>query len=171
MKRSGGCITFSNLRGHRKVKALGTYLNWTKALLGGEEVHILNVYLEPGQESFVIKRADTVVNLAKDIIRQDSAAKIIIGGDLNGQLNKMHTFLTIAGFTPALRAKTPTHREGNQLDQMWVRNLTIVNAIVADPIDQVSDHNLIQVKMEAVCIQREQQAQQLAGEVDLRALP
>ena len=24
MKRSGGCITFSNLRNHRKVKALGT---------------------------------------------------------------------------------------------------------------------------------------------------
>ena len=27
MKRSWGCITFSNLKGHRKVKALGTYLN------------------------------------------------------------------------------------------------------------------------------------------------
>ena len=66
-------------------------MNWTKVLLGVEEVHILNVYLEPGQESFVIKRADTVVNLAKDIIRQDPTAKIMIGGDLNGQLNKMHT--------------------------------------------------------------------------------
>ena len=83
----------------------------------------------------------------------------------------MHTFLTAAGFTPALRAKTPTHREGNQLDQLWVRNLTILNAIVADPIDQVSDHNLIQVKVEAVCIQREQRVQQVAGEVDLRTLP
>ena len=133
---------------------MGTYLNWTKVLLEGEEVHILNTYLEPGQESFVVKRADTVVNLAKDIIKQDAAAKIIIGGDLN----KMHTFLTAAGFTPVLRAKTPTHREGNQLDQLWVRNLTILNAILADPIDQVSDHNLIQVKVEAVCIQREQQA-------------
>ena len=129
-------------------------MNWTKALLGGEEVHILNVNLKLGQESFVVKRADTVVNLAKDIIRQDPTAKILIGGDLNGQLNKMHTFLTMAGFTPALRTKTPTHREGNQLDQLWVRNLTIVNAIVADPIDQVSDHILIQLKMEAVCVQR-----------------
>ena len=84
MKRSGGCITFSNLKGHKKVKALGTYLNWTKVLLGGEEMHILNTYLEPGQESFIIKRADTVANLAKDIIKQDPAAKIILGGDLNG---------------------------------------------------------------------------------------
>ena len=120
-------------------------------------MHILNVYLEPGQESFVGKRAETVINLAKDIVKQDAGAKIIIGGDLNGQLSKLHTFLTLAGFTPALRAKTPTHRDGNQLDQMWVRNLQITNAIVADPIDEVSDHNLIQVKMEAVCISRVEQ--------------
>ena len=66
----------------------------------------------------------------------------------------MHTFLTLAGFIPALRGKTPTHREGNQLDQMWARNLAITNAIVADPIDQVSDHYLIQVKMEATCVER-----------------
>ena len=74
LKRSGGCLTFSNLKAHRKVKALGTYLNWTKVLLGEEEVHILNVYLKPGQESFVIKRAETVINLAKDIIKQDAGA-------------------------------------------------------------------------------------------------
>ena len=36
---------FSNIKGDRKVKALGTYLNWTKALLGGENVQILNAYL------------------------------------------------------------------------------------------------------------------------------
>ena len=52
-----------------------------------------------------------------------------------------------------------------------MRNLNILNAIVADPIDQVSDHNLIQVKMKAVCVQREQLAQQVAGELDLRTLP
>ena len=44
----GGCITFSNFKHHSKVKALGTYLNWSKVPLCGEEVHILNVYLEPG---------------------------------------------------------------------------------------------------------------------------
>ena len=42
------------------------------------------VYLEPGLEAFVGKRADTVISLAKGIIRQDPAAKIILGGDLNG---------------------------------------------------------------------------------------
>ena len=69
LKRSGGCITFSNLRNHRKVKALGTYLNWTKVPLGSEEVHIMNVYLEPGHDSFVVKRADTIITLVKSIIR------------------------------------------------------------------------------------------------------
>ena len=93
LKRSGGCITFTNLKNHRKVKALGTYVNWTKVPMGGEEVHLLNVYVEPGHEAFVVKRADTVISLAKGIIRQDPAAKIILGGDLNGQLNKVHTAL------------------------------------------------------------------------------
>ena len=37
---------------------------------------------------------------------------------------------------------------------MWTRNLGILNAIVAAPIDHVSDHSLIQVKMEAVIIDR-----------------
>jgi hypothetical protein len=51
------------------VKALGTYLSWSKVLLGGEEVHILNVYLEPGHEKFVVQRADKVIQLTKDIVR------------------------------------------------------------------------------------------------------
>ena len=68
----------------------------------------------------------------------------------------MHTSLTIAGFTPALREKTKTHRDGNHLDQRWTRNIAITNAVVADPVDQVSDHGAIQVKMEAVFVQRQQ---------------
>ena len=47
-----------------------------------------------------------------------------------------------------------THRGGNQLDQLWTRNLVIRNAIAADPIDQVSEHSLIRVEMEAVLIVR-----------------
>ena len=69
LKRSGGCITLTNMKHHRKVKSLGTYLNWTKVPLGDEEVHLLTVYLEPGLEAFVGKRADTVISLAKGIIR------------------------------------------------------------------------------------------------------
>ena len=69
LKRSGGCITFSNFKSHSRVKALGTYLNWTKVPLNGEEVHLLNVYLEPGHERSVGKRAETIISLVKSIIR------------------------------------------------------------------------------------------------------
>ena len=51
------------------MKTLGTYLSWTTVPLGGEELHILNLYLETGNEKFVVKRADTVISLIKDIIR------------------------------------------------------------------------------------------------------
>ena len=54
-----------------------------------------------------------------------------------------------------MRDRIATHRDGNQLDQLWTGNLDILNAIVAAPIDQVSDHSLIQVKMEAVITERE----------------
>ena len=62
----------------------------------------------------------------------------------------MHTALTQAGFTPALKEGTATYKEGSHLDQLWTRNLRITNAIVADQIPYVSDHCLIQVKVEAV---------------------
>ena len=79
-------------------------------------MHLLNVYVEPCHEAFIVKQADTVISLAKIISRQDPAAKIILGGDLNGQLGKVHTALIQAGFAPALRGGTISYKEGNQLD-------------------------------------------------------
>ena len=52
-----------------------------------------------------------------------------------------------AGLTPALR-------EGNHLDQLWTRNITITNAVVAKPVHEVSDQSPILVTMEATAIQR-----------------
>ena len=98
------------------MKALGTYLTWSKALLGVEEIHIHNVFLEPGYENFVVQRPDKVIQLTKDIVRKDPAAKVIVGGDVNGMFSKVNTFLLAAGFTPALIQGTPTHRDGHQLD-------------------------------------------------------
>ena len=46
----------------------------------------------------------------------------------------MHTALTQAGFTPALKEGTATYKEGSHLDQLWTRNLRITNAIVVDQI-------------------------------------
>ena len=52
-----------------------------------------------------------------------------------------------------------------------MRNVAITNAIVAHPIDQVSDHCLIQVKMEATLVSRQRPPHQEAGGVDPRSLP
>ena len=76
-----------------------------------------------------------------------------------------------AEFTPALRKGTTTHKEGNHLDQLWTRNISIMNAIVASPVDQLSDHSPIMVNMEATFIQRPQSPQQEAEPVDPRSLP
>ena len=114
------------------------------------------MYLEPGNESVMNKRADAVVNLTKDIIRQDQSAKIIVGGDLNRQLNRLSTHLLASGFMPALRLGTPTRRDGNQLDQLWTRNMAIQNAIIAEPIYKVSDHFLIETSLEATLVERMQ---------------
>ena len=54
---------------------------------------------------------------------------------------------------------------------MWARNIRITNAIIADPIDQVSDHCLIQVKMEAVLTSRQQIPAHEPEEADPRSLP
>ena len=60
------------------------------------------MYLEPGHEKFVVQRADKVIQLAKDIMRQDPAAKVMLGGDVNGMFSKVNNFLLLAGFKPTL---------------------------------------------------------------------
>ena len=50
-------------------------------------------------------------------------------------------------------------------------NVAILNAIVADSIDQVSDHRLIQVKMEATLVERSATPKNEEEEIDPRTLP
>ena len=71
------------------------------------------MYLEPGHEKFVVQRVDMVIQLTKDIMRQDPAEKVIVGGDVNGMISKVNTYLLLAGFKPALIQGTPTHRDGH----------------------------------------------------------
>ena len=68
-----------------------------------------------------------------------------MGGDVNAQREKMNTELVRRGFTPSIAEGTPTHRDGNHLDQVWVRNLTLVKAVLAERVDKVSDHNLVKI--------------------------
>jgi hypothetical protein len=51
------------------VKSLKTYLCWTKAIVGGSCVYILNCYIEPGDEERVKKRAARISEIAADILK------------------------------------------------------------------------------------------------------
>ena len=54
---------------------------------------------------------------------------------------------------------------------MWTRNIRVTNAVVAGLVPQVSDHCLIQVKMEATITRRVQLPSQEPEEIDYRSLP
>ncbi len=72
------------------VKALGTYLCWTRVTTGKQEVQILNCYLEPGNEPFKVERAKRITDIIKDIIKQDTDATIVVCGDFNNHINHMY---------------------------------------------------------------------------------
>ena len=112
LKRSGSCITFSNFKSHRKVNPSVSYLNSTKIPSGDYEVFILYVYLEPGFEIFMSKRAKTNNYLTKDILKKDPGDKIFINEHLNGKLNKMLTSLVMARFISAIKERTEIHPYG-----------------------------------------------------------
>ena len=87
----GGCLTASSMSSHRRVKQLGTYLSWSKILTTEGEVQLLTCYIEPGDNKTTRERTDKVVALVQDMVKQDRNARILLGGDINGQLGNMHS--------------------------------------------------------------------------------
>jgi hypothetical protein len=65
--KRGGCASFANTHLHRKVKALGNYLLWTRIPMGCEQLHLLNVYIEPGQTQLLVTRVNRVLEVVDDI--------------------------------------------------------------------------------------------------------
>ena len=99
----------------------------------------------------MIDRAGTLVNVAKDIIRQDQDAKIILQEDLYGQLNKLSTLLISPEFTQALRP------DKQRWKPSWLtaeKECVIRNTIIAYPIDEGTDHLLITDSLETTLIER-----------------
>ena len=68
-----------------------------------------------------------------------------MGGDVNSQRITLTRELLRRGFTPAIADGTPTHRDGNHLDQVWVKNVELVRAVIAEEMLEWSDHRLIKV--------------------------
>jgi endonuclease/exonuclease/phosphatase (EEP) superfamily protein YafD len=90
-----------------------------------------------------------VLEVVDDLIKQDKEARIVVGGDCNGMLDPLSRQLALKGFMPVIQQGVATHKLGNQLDQVWIRNLNIRSAQLADLEEQVSDHRMVRVVVEA----------------------
>ena len=107
-------------------------MSWTNINTEEGEIQLLCCYIEPGDNEVTRGRLDKITSIVQDMIRQDRNARIILGGDINAQVNNLHERLTKMGFTPGLEEGTPTHRDGNMLDQVWVRNLQVTNVLLSE---------------------------------------
>ena len=92
------------------VKALGSYLCWTRLNTGPVQVQILNCYLEGGESSFAKNRALRVLEIVRDILHQDSNAAIVICGDFNNHIGTMDRHLLKMNFVPAIKNEVATHK-------------------------------------------------------------
>ena len=84
--------------------------------MGSDQLHLLNIYVEPGNTQSIQTRVSRIIEVVDDILRQYQGSKIIIGGDVNSQRVKMTKELIRRGFTPTITEGTATHRDGNHLD-------------------------------------------------------
>ena len=90
-QKKGGCVTASNVTGHKRVKQLGTYLSWSKIPTKEGEIQLVTCYIEPGDTETTRERTDKAIAVVQDMVRQDRNARIVLGGDINGQLGNMNS--------------------------------------------------------------------------------
>ena len=56
--------------------------------------------------------------------------------------------LSHCNFAAAIRSGTETHRQGNHLDQVFVRNIDVVTAVASESYDEaISDHRCLKVTL------------------------
>jgi exonuclease III len=146
-QRHGGCWTASLTNAKLSlVKTMGTHLCWTQLEIANHVVQVLNCYIQPGEQQELKDRARKVVDIAKDIIKQDPHAPVIICGDFNNHIAVVCEALTRCNFAPAITCGTETHRQGGHLDQVFTRNLEVTKAVVSGDYDNdISDHKCLKV--------------------------
>ena len=94
------------------------------------------------------KRAARIPEIAADILKQDKKAQIVICGDFNKQLPGISKALEGLEFTPALHYPTITHKQGGHLDQIFVKNMKVIEATLSKNfIDDISDHKCLKVNL------------------------
>jgi exonuclease III len=148
-QRHGGCWTASLTNAKLSlVKTMGTHLCWTQLEIGKHTIQILNCYVQPGEQQELKDRARRIVDIAKDIVKQDPHAPVIVCGDFNNHIAVVCESLSHCAFTPAIVCGTETHRQGGHLDQVFTRNIDVVNAIVSSDYDnEISDHKCLKVTL------------------------
>jgi predicted SpoU family rRNA methylase len=92
------------------VKALGTYLVWSRLTTTKGDIHLLNCYLEGGEAVHLKQRALRIADIIGDIIRQDYNATIVVCGDFNNQMPIKRRHLIIQGFTAVFSHHSVTHK-------------------------------------------------------------
>ena len=148
-QRHGGCWTAASTNTRLNlVKALGTYLCWTRLTTGSKQVQILNCYLQPGEEEHLKQRATRVTDIVRDILRQDAKASVVVCGDFNNHMHHITSELTKCGFKSALDPNIATHTHGGSLDQLFAKNIDITNALVNEGFDkEITDHKCLKVTL------------------------
>ena len=69
-------------------------------------------------------------------------------GDFNNHIATVCESLTRCNFAPAITCGTETHRQGGHLDQVFTRNIDVVNAVVSNDYDnEISDHKCLKVTL------------------------
>ena len=148
-QRNGGCWNAARTNSrHQLVKSLGTYMCWTQLQLGNTYVQVFNCYLHPGEQQNLKDRAKRVLDIIRDVIRQDPNTPIVVCGDFNNHIVTMCEGLSLHNFEPAIPCGTETHIRGGHLDQVFVRNMKL-GAVVMNPEyrEDVSDHKCLMVTL------------------------
>ena len=133
------------------MKTLGAYFNWTKVQLrdGADLIHLISCYLEGGEQTYQLERAQRISEVIKDILRQDKHSTVIVGGDFNNHLPTVRSNLVQLGFEVAIADGQETHLLGNQLDQVFIHNATVRSAVVSNNyIRNLTDHKAIRVDVD-----------------------
>ncbi len=116
-------------------QTIGTHLCWAQLEIGGHIIQIINCYMEPGQQQELKDRTRRVVEITKDITKQDLHAPIVVCGDFNNHFFEVGVALGHSKFSAAIESGTETHRQRGDLDQVFTLSIEVVNAVVSSGYD------------------------------------
>ena len=135
----GGCLLATNNQRMKKIKSLGTYLNWSSVPFQDIPLHIFTCYLEPLNHANITERSNKILSLIENLIKRDKLARIIVVGDFNHQLPLFKQRLNNIGVRQLLDDSKPTHSLGNQLDQAF-SNIPGITAETGGSEANITDH-------------------------------